>query len=162
MNYKEYCQRLYELLALEYNCSASAFTGAENILTESVLREGRRMYGSSAPFFSMVTTGRNAVITADPGLHPFLAEFIREKQGHWLFELPNLLPLEKELNGRGFTLSQSFHMFLPKLRVEPRTDFTVKWYGEEALRCFYGDPRFSNAFCESPRRPDRLAVAAFQ
>ena len=161
MTATDYTQKLYRLLALEYNCPAEAFSEKENILTEPALLDGRRMYSSRTPFFSMVTTGGNAVITADPCLHPFLGEYIKGKPGHWLFELPNLLALEKELEKHGCTLYQSWHMFLPKTRVEPEERFSVRWYQEGELACFYGDPRFSNALCENNRRPDRMAVAAF-
>ena len=94
MEYKEYCQKLYQLLSLEYHCAPETFDAKENILTEPLFLEGRRMYGSCAPFFSMVTTGGNAVITADPCLHPFLGEYIKKKTGHRLFELPRLRGLE--------------------------------------------------------------------
>ena len=161
MEYREYCQKLYQLLALEYNCAPEAFSAKENILTVPVLLEGRRMYSSCLPFFSMVTTGCNTVITADPCMHPFLGEYIKGKQGHWLFEQPNLLKIEKELEKHGYSLLSSFHMFLPKVSVEPRGAFDVRWYDEKALASFYGDGRFSNALCENALRPDRLGVAAF-
>ena len=67
---------LHTLLAHEYNCDPADFTRAENVLTVSALRDGRRCYGSDPYFFSMVTTGGNAVITADTCLHPFLENWM--------------------------------------------------------------------------------------
>ena len=49
-----YREELCRLLALEYNCEPGDFTRDENILTPSLLREGRRVYGAEPYFFHMV------------------------------------------------------------------------------------------------------------
>ena len=65
---------LAQLLALEYHCSPEEI-GRDNItLTTPILQPGQRQYSPKAPFFSMVSTGRGAVITAADCLHPFLRE----------------------------------------------------------------------------------------
>lgn len=157
----KYLPQLFAQLSHEYNCTPSDFTKAENVLTLSKYSEKARAYSDEKPFFHMVTTGGNAVITAEECLHPFLKEFMK-KTGHFLFELPNLLPLEKELNKFGHTLSQSCHMFLPSRDVEPLLDLPVKWFYDKEIHGFYGDKRFPNAICEEykPCRPDRIAVCA--
>lgn len=179
---------LYDLLALEYNCSPTDFLREENVLTVAEIREGRRVYSPKKYFFHMVTTGGNALITADEVLHPFLREFMKERTGHWLFEIPNLLPLEKELNRHGYSLTQTYHMFLPaevvvieadvdtagKLEVDVvernlRDDFvadfafSIKWFYGDEIKQFYGDKRFPNAICPEylPHRPDRIVVCAY-
>ncbi len=154
---------LYKLLSLEYNCSPEDFEGPENILTVSELRDGRRAYDRYKQFFHMVTTGDNAVITADESLHPFLSEYIKDKKGHWLFELPNLMPIEKELNSFSYTLTKTYHMFLPGERAETKRDYAVKWFFDEDIHPFYGDERFPNAICHKylPHTPDRMAVCAY-
>ena len=83
---KELQKTLYGLLALEYNCSPEDFEKDENILTVSKIIDGRRIYSPEKYFFHMVTTGNNAVITADECLHPFLEKFIANRCGHRLFE----------------------------------------------------------------------------
>lgn len=162
MNATDYKQQLLKLLSLEYNCSPDAFGKEDNILTETKLCDGQRMYNNEH-FFWMVTMGSNAVITADSCLHPFFREYIKEKTGHWLFEVPNLLKIEKELNKFSYTLTQSHHMFLSAQKVEAKLDCPVKWYYGEELHRFYGDSRFPNAICEKylPQRPDRIVVAAY-
>ncbi len=156
-------QELYNLLALEFNCAPEAFFSDKNLLTVSELHQGRRVYNKEKYFFHMVTTGTNAVVTANECLHPFLKEFIKNRTGHWLFEIPNLLPLEKELNKFGYTLSQTYHMFLNKNNAEPRKNYTVKWLYDEEIHCFYGDERFPNAICSefNPDRPDKIVVIAY-
>lgn len=154
---------LYKLLSLEYNCEPEDFLREENVVTMSELIEGRRIYDRYKYFFSMVTTGNNAIITSDESLHPFLTEYVKDKKGHWLFELPNLKPIEEELNKFSHTLNKTFHMFLSKQRVEPKKSFEVKWFYDEDIHQFYGDERFPNAICEKflPHRPDRIAVCAY-
>lgn len=159
----DHSARLRELLSIEYNCSPSDLTSSENILTVSKLQEGRRFYSAEKYFFHMATMGGNAVITADEQLHDFLRGFMKDRPGHWLFELPNLLPLEKELNRFGYTLTQTYHMFMPSHDVIPQKNYPVKWFYESEIHRFYGDERFPNAICceFDPNRPDRIVVCAY-
>lgn len=159
----EYFDRLIDLLSLEFNCSPDDFCKDENVLTISEIRDGRRVYSPEKYFFHMVTTGKNAVITADEQLHPFLGEFIESGIGHALFEIPKLLLLEKELNRFRYTLTSTYHMFLPENDVSPQKNYPVKWFYNEELFGFYGDERFPNAICGEflPHRPDRIVVCAY-
>ena len=91
-------QNLMELLSIEFNCKPDDFLKSNNILTISDLHEGRRVYSAEKYFFHMVTMGKNAVVTADECMQDFLRAYIDGKQGHYLFEIPNLLPIERELN----------------------------------------------------------------
>lgn len=158
-----YIDSLHQQLTLEFNCVKEDFTKTENILTTSALHEGRRIYSTEKYFFHMVTTGGNAVVTAEECLHPFLREFIKNRTGHWLFELPNLMPLEKELNRYDYTLTGTYHMFLPQFEVAPQKEYPVKWFYREEIGQFYGDERFPNAICPqyTPTRPDRIVVCAY-
>lgn len=156
-------EQLTRLLSIEMNCAADDFRRAENIITSPALNEGRRQYQSEPYFFHMATLGGNAVITAEKCLHGFLAEWSGGKQGHSLFEQPNLLPLESELNKHGFTLTESYHMFLPKeTPISAKPTFETKWYFDKEIHQFYGDKRFPNAICSKflPHRPDTVVVCA--
>jgi len=161
-----YRDALCRLLSREYNCAPEDFLIKENVLTAAKLSEGRRMYSEKPYFFHMVTLGGNAVVTADPVLHPFLSEFIRGRAGHWLFEIPNLLPLEAELRRHGYTLSMTHHMFLPQeehVFAERTCPYPVRWFYDEDIHPFYGDSRFPNAICTeyNPNRPDRLVACLY-
>ncbi len=159
-----YLAQLYKLLALEFNCEVEDFSRKENILTVSKIQEGRRIYSPDKYFFHMVTLGNNTVITADECLHSFLKDFIVEKIGHWIFEIPNLKPLEKELNRFGYTLTGTYHMFLSTKEVALKEiGYRIKWFYEEEIKSFYGDERFPNAICKeyTPTRPDRIVVCAY-
>ncbi|MCM1417983.1 MAG: GNAT family N-acetyltransferase [Bacteroides sp.] len=162
---REHYGELLRLLALDLNARPEDFRGNKNVLTVSALREGRRRYDEKEPpFFQMATLGTNAVVTADERLHPFLREWIAEKTGFWLFETPNLIPLERELNRFGYTLLPPHHMFLSASEVTPTRSDPVKWFfGRGEIEPFYGDPRFPNAICTAytPARPDTVAVCAY-
>lgn len=165
MKKEEMRQRLKEQLALEYNCAPGDFDRERTCpaITLPHPREGARKYIPGTHFFSMVTLGGNAVISADPSLHPFLKKWAEGRPGFWLFEHDHLLELEEELKKHGKTLGQSHHMFLPD--PTPLPDFpplSVKWFQEGEMDGFYGDPRFPNAVCQpkEENRPDTLAVAA--
>lgn len=161
--YKEYFCKLRELLSLEYNCSPDDFLKGENILTIPELKEGRRRYSNEKYFFHMATTGGNAVITADECLHGFLSKYIAGKTGHFLFEFPNLLPVNEELGKHGYQLTQTYHMFLPCSETAPTKDYPVKWFFGEDIRQFCGDERYSNAISTeyNPNRPDTIVVCAY-
>lgn len=165
MNCSDYIhgQKIRQLLSLEFNCGPDDFLKPENVLTVSELHEGRRIYSEEKYFFHMATMGGNAVVTADECMQEFFGEYIKGKQGHYLFELPNLLPVERELNKYGYTLTQTFHMFLPCKQTETSKSFSVKWFYDDEIRQFYGDERFPNAIAEkyTPTRPDRIAVCAY-
>jgi GNAT superfamily N-acetyltransferase len=162
--YKEYLDKLKQLLAIEYNCSPDCFFSDENILTVSALNEGRRKYSPDKPFFGMVTLGKNTVITADECLREFLEGYIKTvREGHRLFEYPNLMSVSEELGRYGYKLMPTHHMFLPCRMTEPVCEYPVKWFYDREIDMFYGDKRFPNAIYEKylPERPDRIAVIAY-
>lgn len=143
-------EKLCRLLAAEYNALPSDLTRRENVLTVSASGEGGWRYQTEPYFFRMVTLGGNAVITADEALHPFLRSFIEERTGHYLFELPNLLPLEDALNAFGYTLMQSVHWFLEKHEVNPRKNLHVRRFSGAQAQAFCADERFPNLIANPP------------
>lgn len=158
----KHLNKLKTLLSLELNCNPDSFDSDSNIITLPALNEGRRQYQTEPYFFHMATLGGNAVITADEQLHGFLKEWSADSRGHSLFEQPNLLPLEAELNRFGYTLTESYHMFLPQTEAQPTGSFETAWYEGRDIHQFYGDKRFPNAICDKflPHRPDTIVVCA--
>ena len=164
MEFPEYLERLKMQLAIDYNCSAEVFDSAENVITVSAANEGRRMYSEKVQFFQMATLGKNAVISADESLHPFLEEFVKDKQGHWLFEQEKLFVIDRELNKHGYKLWSTHHLYLPKFDVTFTSNIPVKWFaGRAQIEPFYEGGRFPNALCDHyiENRPDRFAVCAY-
>ena len=157
-----------EQLALEYNCNPADLAGTQNHITTVADSPQRRWFGPEPNFFKMVTMGQNAVLSTDLVLHPWLAELVADKTGHWLFEYENLKQLDEKLAPYGKSIKGTYHMFLPATMepvVEPPVaGLTIKWLEEESdIRPYCGDSRFLNALCRAwePRRPDVLAVTAW-
>lgn len=162
---KDIMEALKRQLAIDFNCMSEDFSKKENVITVPAKNAGRRVYAEQPEFFSMVTLGENAIISADKAMHEWLREFVRDKRGIYLFEHNHLMELETELRKYGKKLWQSHHMFLPKTKLlNVSLDFEVKWFEQEEIQSLYGREEFSNALCEKymPERPDMLAVAAMQ
>ena len=164
MEFCEYLTLLKKQLAIDLNCSSDDFDRGENIITAAAANKGRRMYSEEKQFFQMATLGKNAVISADEILHPFLKEFIKDRQGHWLFEEEKLFTLDRELNKYGYKLWSAHHLYLPKFDVTFQSNIPVKWFaGKNSIEPFYEGGRFPNALCDRylESRPDRIAVCAY-
>ncbi|WP_408070318.1 GNAT family N-acetyltransferase [Butyrivibrio sp. JL13D10] len=161
--FNDYYKKLLNQLSLDYNCTPEDLQAKENIITTSKLNEGRRSYSPGKPFLQMVTLGGNTVIMADECLHEFLQQFVKNKEGHWLFELHNLIELNDELKKYGYKMNPTHHMFLPSRKVVPDGEFQVKWLYDSEIACFYGDKRFPNAIAypaPCPARPDKIVCIA--
>ncbi len=120
---------------------------------------------SHKEFFSMVTLGSNAVISADENMHEWIEKWSNGKEGMWLFEHSHLMELETELQKYEKKLWKSHHMFLPKpIFCNPVIDFSIKWFEQEEIMNLYGREEFSNALCDKYilERPDVLAVGAME
>lgn len=161
--YKEYLSKLYELLAIEFNCKLSDITDSKDVLTESVFDERARAYSADKPFFSMASLGGNALVTADAKLLDFLHSHLEKYSGHWVFQLDSLIIINEELNKYGYKLTPTHHMLLPCKEVKKSCYYPVKWFYDREIDRFYGDKRFTHALCEKylSRRPDRIAVCAY-
>jgi len=161
--FRKYYDKLLQQLSIDFNCTPDELQAKENIVTFSALNEGRRSYSPGKPFLEMVTLGGNVVIMADECLHDFLLNFIKDLEGHHLFEFDNLTKLNEELKRYGYQMNPTHHMFLPCKDIAVEQRFEVKWLYENEINKFYGDLRFPNAIAfpnPCPVRPDRIAVIA--
>ncbi len=161
--FKEYYEKLLQQLSIDYNCTPEDLQANENTITVSKLNEGRRDYSPDKPFLQMVTLGRGTVIMANECLHKFLSGFIKDVEGHRLFEFGNLTALNEELKKYGYKMASTHHMFLPCRNVDVEKRYQVKWFYDDEISQFYGNPQFPNAIAfptPCPVRPDRIAVVA--
>lgn len=161
--FKEYYQKLLQQLSIDYNCTPEDLQANENTITVSKLNDGRRDYNPDKPFLQMVTLGRGTVIMAHECLHEFLRGFIKDVEGHRLFEFGNLTALNEELKKYGYKMASTHHMLLPCRNVEVEERYQVKWFYDNEIAQFYGNPQFPNAIAfptPCPVRPDRIVVVA--
>ena len=163
MMFKKYHEKLLQQLSVDYNCSPYDFQDSENTITISSLNVGRRSYSPGRPFLQMATAGMNTVIMADKCLHEFLNSFVKDIEGHHLFELDSLLKLNAELKRYGYQMNPTHHMFLPCQTAKMSECCQIKWLYDSDIEQFYGDRRFPNAIAfpaPCPVRPDRIAAIA--
>ncbi len=161
--FKKYYEKLLQQLSLDFNCTPAELQATDNIITLPKLNKGRRNYDPDLPFLQMVTLGKNTVIMADKCLHDFLYDLIKNTGEHCLFEFENLTKLNEELKKYGYQMAPTHHIFLPCRNVEIEENYQVKWFYNEEIRQFYGNPKFSNAIVfptPCPARPDRIIVVA--
>lgn len=153
-------------LALDYGVSPQALSREDHTLVVPQKLPGQRRYTQEPPLFQMVTTGRGAVIAAQPELHQQLRKWAGDQPGHRLFEYPKLRRLEEILLPWGWEVSGTFHMFLPRHGQSPAAlprGFAFHWYDEDTVKGLYPNSLFPNALSsgENPLRPDVIALAAF-
>ena len=150
-------------LAREFNCLPQDFDKSENVITTACQHPNRRFFSDKPFFLQMATFGKGTVISADESMHPWLNEWVKGKQGIWLFEQHNYFELECELRKHGFKMALTHHMFLPEPKlIEINTNLKIKWLEQKDIMPFYGNENFPNAICDKfkPDRPDVLAVVA--
>ena len=150
-------------LSYELNCAPEDFLKEETVITLPVLHEKRRMFSDKPYFLQVVTFGKNAVISADESIHPWLRDWVRGRKGFWLFEQQNFYQLEKKLREYGYRMAPTHHMFLPSPEyLDIKTDLKVNWLEQKDIGAYYGREEFPNALCDRfhPERPDVLAVTA--
>ena len=150
-------------LACEFNCKPADFDREENIITSACFNPKRRFFSDKPFFLQMASFGKSTVISADESIHPWLTEWVKGKQGIWLFEQHNYYELECELRKHGFKMALTHHMFMPEPKlIEINTNLKIKWLEQNDITPFYGNENFPNAICDKfkPERPDVLAVVA--
>ena len=160
---KEIQAILKQQLSYDFNCKPEDFDKDENVITLPALNEKRRVFSKETFFLQMATLGNNAVISTDEKLHPWLAEWVKGKNGFWLFEQHNYFELNDKLCEFGYKLNLTHHMFLPVPELVPvESDFEYRFIETADIMQYYGRPEFPNAICSEfkPERPDVLAVLA--
>ena len=156
-------EKIKNQLAVEFNCEPGDFDRDENIITAAVQHPDRRKFSEKPFFLQMATLGRGTVISADETIRTWLIEWIKGKQGIWLFEQHNYFELETELRKHGYKMALTHHMFVPEAKlIEINTDLNIKWLEQKDIATFYGNECFPNAICNKfkPERPDVLCVVA--
>ena len=83
---KDIEEKIKNQIALEVNCLPEDFDKNENMITTACQSEKRRKFSDKPFFLQMATFGKSTVISADDSIHPWLTEWVKGKQGIWLFE----------------------------------------------------------------------------
>jgi hypothetical protein len=155
-----------EQLAIEYNCLTDDFSKEHNIVTnikyDNRIRHYEKYNGMS--FFSMVSFGKNVVITSNECLHDWLKEYIKNKIGYHIFEYRNLYEIDKELQNYDEKIKGTFHFFLSDKNIEPNDiGIKTKTFEQDEINQFYVKKLFEGNALQgkyNPYRPDILLISA--
>jgi GNAT superfamily N-acetyltransferase len=156
-----------EQLAIEYNCLTDDFFKENNIVTNLKYDNRIRHYekNNDASFFSMVSLGKNVVITSNECLHDWLKEYIINKIGYHIFEYRNLYEIDKELRNYNKKIKGTFHFFLSDKEIEPNEiGIKTKIFEQDEINQFYTRKLFeNNALQEKSNlyRPDVLLIVGY-
>lgn len=149
-------------LALDYNCQLSDFEKEENIITQNMHLEGRRINDSDECFLKIITIGCKAIICADQKIRPWIEEKILKKSACWLFDYGNLRMIDNKLREFGHEIDQMPHFYLPNpVTCETKPITIIKWFEKEEIFQFKDDSRFDEAFAFDENYSDVLGVAAY-
>jgi GNAT superfamily N-acetyltransferase len=150
-------------LALDYNCNLVDFEKDKNVVVENNLIDGRRIYHSDGCFIKILCFGSRIIIKASPLIMPWCEEKLINKSAAWLFQYPKLRAIDEKFNEFGHEIADIHHYYLPNQNVKIISPITkVKWYEYEEILQFKNDDRFEEALGFDEKRPDVLAVAAFE
>lgn len=152
-------------LADDLNCSAEDFFKTENTVTNSLLRDGRRIFRDAPDFFRAATMGMSAVITADNRIAPFAEMAAKKYSGTELFSAAAVAEINRELFSCGYMISGINQYYLPRVPYHPsvRHDgFMLSVFEEKDISSLYGFNGFDNALMHKSEgeRRDILAVCA--
>ena len=108
-------------LACEFNCLPQDFDKSENVITTACQQPQRRQFSDKPFFLQMSTFGKGTVISADESIHPWLTDWVKGKQGIWLFEQHNyFLCKAVSFGDKHLTKDEieDFHLSTLKLKYE--------------------------------------------
>lgn len=141
--------------------------------TERVLFQKAKQFSSAAmnylqgtPFLNMVYFGENLFISADCKISDFIKRYVKQCEPDLfrVFDAPNLMRLDYELNGYGYTVAHLAQYFLPdpQFKEEQVFSFSLKLFQDKEILELY-TLEFPMALCGTitGKRRDVLAVACF-
>lgn len=123
-------------------------------------------YLEGKPFLNMIYFGDFLFISADEKIREYITKYTRvcKNEIFRVFDAPNLLALNNELEKYGYTIAHMAQYFLPQDDFHGEVDvpYEIKIYEKESIKELYGQG-FSMALIEdsSLKRKDILAVALF-
>ncbi|MDE7105579.1 MAG: GNAT family N-acetyltransferase [Anaeroplasmataceae bacterium] len=119
-------------------------------------------YLSGTPFLNFVYFGSNLFISAHPMIYDFVNEYAKrcEKELFRVFDAPNILHLNNELERHGYTIAHLAQYFLPdaSFSFKPSNAYPIKLLQQEQIEPLYG-LGFDMALCGNTKgkRKDILA-----
>lgn len=147
--------------AKDYNCSIEDFDNKNNLITDNILIEGRRIYSNEEEILKILIFGGKAVIFADECIKEWCIQNLRDIPAGLMYLYSVLRRIDTKLSEFGYEIDNTHHYYLPNEKSDNKELIkNIGWYEKEEINQFEGDNRFDEAFAFNSNYPDVLAVAA--
>ena len=147
MNNKEILRIAMEQSAIDFNCSIDNFVNRGNTVVISKLNNGAKKYYKKPQFCGFAYYGGGLVASVDESILEHISAIINRHPDYTIFDTPQLIFLNKELEKYGKCVCHIAEFFLPDMekQVDINNDIYVKVLSEDEIPLLYKDDRFHMA-----------------
>ena len=141
MNNKDILRIAMEQSAIDFNCSIENFVSRGNTVVISKLNNGAKKYYKKPQFCGFAYYGGGLVASVDESLVEFISAIIDRHPEYTIFDAPQLIFLNKELEKYGKCVCHIAEFFLPDMekQVDINNDIYVKVLSEDEIHLLYKD-----------------------
>lgn len=155
-----YTSVLEQQLAVDYACTLQEVRSHQNILVPYRRTPAMRPVGRGS-LLRITVYREKLLVMADPCLLDACRSQLGNVRGTWLSEPRSLAALDALVAPLGQHVADAHHHYLPDEKAPAaQASFPVRWYEQDELERFRGDPHFNEALLFDPDMPDLLAVTA--
>lgn len=147
MNFKDILRIAMEQSAIDFNCSIDNFVNSGNTVVISKLNNKAKKCYKKPQFCGLAYYGGGLVASVDERLVEYISAFINRHPDHTVFDTPQLILLNKELEKYGKCICHIAEFFLPDIEkhVNINNNIHVKVLSEDEIPYLYKDDRFHMA-----------------
>ena len=151
-------------MAIDYCCTEEEILNGENRFHTFVPQEGRRRFQQDKECFLKIAALRNKLLFAgDERIIGWCRERFGKENGAWFMQPAKLRELDRELSRYGYGIDFMHPFFVSYKPSDPAPHpYEIRYFRDDEIEAFRGDPRFSYALSFSKAAPDRIAVTAYE
>ncbi|MBR4470109.1 MAG: hypothetical protein IKS54_02185 [Erysipelotrichaceae bacterium] len=152
---------LCKQLSKDYCCEEKDVLDEKNHFFIHSYLEGRRRYREQEEcFLKIVSVNSKLLFCGKKQIIDICKEKYHDYPGEWFFEAENLRKLNQILSEFHYHIEAVRPFFIGEQMSDVDTgDYDVKWYTQEEIFQFKGDPRFKEAFTFVKDAPDVIGVS---
>lgn len=154
---------LTKQLAIDFCCSEEDVMSNENIFTEYMPQEGRRIFNEGECYLKVASVQGKILASGRSDIITWAKAHYRDGSGAWFMDFDTLRELDIKMKEFGCSIDQAhpFYIATEKTDVDTR-DYTIKIYRGDELEQFRDDDRFDEAFIFDDMPKDEIGIAAIK
>lgn len=154
---------LTKQLAIDFCCSEEDVMSNENIFTEYMPQEGRRIFNEGECYLKVASVHGKILASGRSDVIAWAREHYKDGSGAWFMDFKTLRELDLKMKEYGCCINQAHPFFIAteKTNVDTR-DYTIKIYRGDELEQFRDDDRFDEAFIFDDMPKDEIGIAAIK